>query len=707
MKMKRLWAMLLAGLILLCSATAEGLTDAPDDDMAPDTTEEISSGEDVIYYTGGVVYRLLPRDDDSNLINLAYTLTDMPYILLDETYAWDVFVSGGTAPYTITALLAYQTLDLDPFEDGWKGLDQFTLQQDAASFSYVFTKTGRYFWQFDVTDSNGQKLRFQTRIYESYTKADETDVTTTVGKANSIVASLITDDMSDYSRALVLHDWLIYNANYDYTYTHRDASGVLLYGTGVCDSYARAYLMLCTAAGLECVYVSGSAGSDPDPANWGSHGWNLVKLGGSWYHVDCTWDDPGTGGYETHEYFCVSDEVMAKDHLWNRAGGLADSTGMIVPDAEGGEYESSEEEPKDHDFTFTTWEEFFTYFDAMVDAGERRWKTVGLYVGDLSPSEMYSAMSQYSGAKTQELANQGLITAAGYGYSGNCFYYKVTWTEPTAYIRINETEAILSVGQSTTLVPAEFDPISDVFTWSSSDSGVATVSHTFDADSDTPFTFTITGVAPGTAVITVTSSDGATDSIAVTVPEPYQPDLALQLTDEDGLTLTWNSIAGATQYKVMRLFEGKASVLLTTETCSAVLKAAQLPADVGQKVYVVAERVIGGKTVLSYTSNAVTYGRYSFDYTAVLPADATSIGDEAFLNNENLTAVYVPDGVSSIGGRAFCGCAQLYVVRLPQSITAIGSGAFDGTGLRYAEVVQGSYADTWLQKYYPDVHLIY
>ena len=705
--MKRLVALLLAITMALCllPASAEGMGNTPAADREPDISVDFSAQEELLYYTGGVVNRLLPRDDSSTLIQLAYTLTDTPYLLMGEEYVWDVFISGGTPPYDIDAVLAYQTLDMDPFQDAWYTYARIPVTD--GSFTYTIERSGHYFWEIDICDSKNQILTFQTRIYETYTAADETNASTTVGKANSVVDALITDDMSDYTRALVLHDWLIHNANYDYTYTHYDAAGVLLYGTGVCDSYARAYLMLCTAAGLECMYVGGTAGDDPDPANWGNHGWNLVKLGGSWYHVDCTWDDPGTGGSERHDYFCVSDEVMAKDHRWNQPEDFFDNGSMLVPDAEGGEYEADDDESADYDFTFTTWEEYFEKFDAMVARGERREQTVGLYIGDLFCTDMYSMMGDYTGSKSQELANQGLITAAGRGYYGNYFYYNLTWNEPTSYIRIDETEAVLSVGETVTIIPASMVPVENTFTCASSNPDVATVSCAFDESAEAPFTVSIAAIAPGSSTITVTSASGASDSVTVTVLEPYQPDLALSLSTEDGLTLTWNSVPGVTQYKVMRICEGTTTTLLTTSACTASLTEEQLPANVSQTVYVLAERVVGGKTIVSYKSSTISYGAYSFTYAAVLPADALTIGDDAFLNNTSLLSVDVSDGVTSIGSRAFSGCSSLYVVRIPQSVISIGSGAFDGTALRYAEVTKGSFADTWLQNNYPDVYLIY
>ena len=157
----------------------------------------------------------------------------------------------------------------------------------------------------------------------------------------------------------------------------------------------------------------------------------------------------------------------------------------------------------------------------------------------------------------------------------------------------------------------------------------------------------------------------------------------------------------------MRICEGTTTTLLTTSACTASLTEEQLPANVSQTVYVLAERVVGGKTIVSYKSSNIAYGAYSFTYAAVLPADALTIGDDAFLSNTSLLSVDVSDGVTSIGSRAFSGCSSLYVLRIPQSVISIGSGAFDGTALRYAEVTKGSFADTWLQNNYPDVYLIY
>ncbi len=56
----------------------------------------------------------------------------------------------------------------------------------------------------------------------------------------------------------------------------------------------------------------------------------------------------------------------------------------------------------------------------------------------------------------------------------------------------------------------------------------------------------------------------------------------------------------------------------------------------------------------------------------------TGIGDSAFSQHDNLTAVTLPDGVVSIGDEAFYGCSRLTSVVIPDSVTSIGYYAFYG-----------------------------
>lgn len=127
--------------------------------------------------------------------------------------------------------------------------------------------------------------------------------------------ALVSEDMEDYEKALVVHDWLAQNCAYDYENYMLDngigeyvpdsshqAYGALAYQTAVCDGYAKAYrYLMYDKLGIAC-YVTSSAQI--------SHAWNMIEIDGVFYHVDVTWDDPAWDriGYAQHDNFLLSDK---------------------------------------------------------------------------------------------------------------------------------------------------------------------------------------------------------------------------------------------------------------------------------------------------------------------------------------------------------------------------------------------------------------
>ena len=119
------------------------------------------------------------------------------------------------------------------------------------------------------------------------------------------------EGLSDYEKAITLHDRLAKTVEYEMSGLHQSAYGALVSGKAVCAGYARAYQHLMQAAGLYAWYVSGTS-LDPVTGNAVGHAWNAVKIDGDWYYTDVTWDDQGDRIMYT--YFNITSAQIAQGH---------------------------------------------------------------------------------------------------------------------------------------------------------------------------------------------------------------------------------------------------------------------------------------------------------------------------------------------------------------------------------------------------------
>lgn len=145
-------------------------------------------------------------------------------------------------------------------------------------------------------------------------------------KVQEIVGKVIKPDMKDYEKEAALHDYLVNNTKYDKRFFTKNmpndsntAYGVLINGIGACQGYSEAMYMLLKAVGIESTVISGNAN---DGKSWVAHAWNIVKIGGQYYHLDTTWDDPVTedeSNDSRYTYFNLTDNQISKNHKWNKS----------------------------------------------------------------------------------------------------------------------------------------------------------------------------------------------------------------------------------------------------------------------------------------------------------------------------------------------------------------------------------------------------
>ena len=168
----------------------------------------------------------------------------------------------------------------------------------------LFYVNGGYDCDVPITVSNVYPYyELDRTTYAGLPEAQRSEIKQRQAALEQVVGEIVAQvdaSWTELQKALFLHDYLATHAQYDTTYTGNDAYAILVKGTGVCEAYTRAYRLLLNRVGIASGIVR-SQNLD--------HVWNLVRIAGSWYHIDVTWDDPLQDriGRVSHKHFCTSD----------------------------------------------------------------------------------------------------------------------------------------------------------------------------------------------------------------------------------------------------------------------------------------------------------------------------------------------------------------------------------------------------------------
>lgn len=157
----------------------------------------------------------------------------------------------------------------------------------------------------------------------SYTPSNEMLNDGELDAAVQAALSYASSASNSLEKALLLHNYLVINTEYDYSYSRYSAYNALVDHSAVCQGYSEAYVLLCNSVGIECkIVISRSM----------NHAWNIVNIDGSWYHVDCTWDDPKFTYNGViikmlyYKYFMKSDSGLPSNHYGWTGGNCTNST---------------------------------------------------------------------------------------------------------------------------------------------------------------------------------------------------------------------------------------------------------------------------------------------------------------------------------------------------------------------------------------------
>ena len=238
----------------------------------------------------------------------------------DTTGDWD-----GAKAAVIKAYQSYQTeVDVSQYQLNYKTEhDQLKEMMGAVvnETPYIFYAATSY--TVSRNSSTNQIVKIGLGYTDTYkTKkgtVNKSKIKKTRTKLDAAVAEAFTqidDSMTKLEKAMVFHDYLIRNTTYteDGNNTNRLTEvGALLNHKANCQGYSLAYAILLGKIGVPVRFVTSTEMN---------HMWNLIQIGGKWYHVDVTWDDPVDSvknkdqyGVVKHKNFlCSSDRFKKTGH---------------------------------------------------------------------------------------------------------------------------------------------------------------------------------------------------------------------------------------------------------------------------------------------------------------------------------------------------------------------------------------------------------
>lgn len=219
-------------------------------------------------------------------------------------------------------------------------LNYTTTQASSHTFRFRFMASGSYRMTFSIMDKSIQPI--QTKRETIYFNVNDARYPSVSTRLNQVISETgITTNMSDYEKALILHDWIIDTMGYAGDiggfmgfvgkeflpqpldeadlYTFVDAEAALCRGYGVCEAYRSGYEALLNSVGIETARMTGDG-----------HAWTAAKLDGSWCQIDTTHDDvEGSTPYFPsrdvlrHLEFGITDEMKHQLTPGHPAAGVA------------------------------------------------------------------------------------------------------------------------------------------------------------------------------------------------------------------------------------------------------------------------------------------------------------------------------------------------------------------------------------------------
>lgn len=248
-----------------------------------------------------------------------------PYYQLGDTW-WD---HGGIEEYYFNQIPSelneiYRELHdrIKNYEDSAQLYATVDVDQFWTAYYALLADHPEFFWIGTTVQIKESGLTGEVVSYELSTTVDRDSrdyLLTQIEAAADECINQISPEATDYEKIKFVYEYLINTTDYNSSSPdNQNIQSALLNHSSVCAGYSKAFQYILHRMGMFCTYVTGKT------TDGGDHGWNLVRIGDQYYHVDVTWGDPVFAGQMesdsgvsamNYNYLCCTDQEIYKTHI--------------------------------------------------------------------------------------------------------------------------------------------------------------------------------------------------------------------------------------------------------------------------------------------------------------------------------------------------------------------------------------------------------
>lgn len=165
-------------------------------------------------------------------------------------------------------------------KDIYKEAVKYDDSLNSSEGDYLLKHFSRYKCTGEISSDGWTTLRYKVEYLTTASQEDQ------VNKAvKEALNELKIDNMKEYDKVKDIHDYIVKNVCYDYSYQNYSAYNAIIDKSVVCQGFASLTYKMLKEAGLRTRIITGRDDSGS------SHAWNIVCIDGKWYNLDTTWDE--------------------------------------------------------------------------------------------------------------------------------------------------------------------------------------------------------------------------------------------------------------------------------------------------------------------------------------------------------------------------------------------------------------------------------